>query len=602
MRLHLIEALDAKELSARTGLPVSLTPEASWELKKQGIPYRVLEDFYASGHVYRDSERYFDDQMGWLDAFDRYLGERILGLADRKLTPARAHANALKILLDTVVAEARMLESVLTGTKADEVIYHRRRVSLQTTPSVYALYYERPSFYSSLITPIAKKIGLKEPVIRDADSKERYENAGFSLPERIKSRLRRFLGKKNSSRSAAGPLRALVLHSGSWSMDLVWTELKKNGVEVFTEKDVYQSAYFSSKSAGLSGDCENAVRGLADSGLFDLWNSLCGIDVRAILEPYLTEFIRTEVRRDLVEVDGWLKFYEELRFDFLICRSSAGQQIATALQAARRYPAMKTVCFQHGASVLDERYWTMTEIAPFDVYFAMDTEAKNYFAERSNAMLAGSCRVVESAHYLKAVEKTGAAWHKKSAKTIVYAPAKVFFDIQNFNLTRYPAAWYFEFQMRLIEVFARFPQKNFIFKTLPDQEARLSRWVREFVKSKALKNITFQDGLFTDSLKSADKVLLDLPSTALYEAAVAGVPVYSLMPRACTRWKAAEAMFGNSIGRFSTIDEAIRLAETFIADEIRNYQPKVSLGDGDIAGQLRQFKKEASHELVVSQR
>ena len=598
MRIYLIEALGAESLSS-SNLSISLTPQASLESAKKGVSYGVLEDYYSFEDIYYDQEEYFYKQWEWLKSFDDYLRRSIPSVRAQQLTPALAHYNPLKILIDTIVAESRILNLLFKKTQPNEIVYLRRNSKNIPSSSIYDLYYEKPSFYSLIVSSIAKTRGIKVQY-KDIPADGSYSDAGIPLPHRIQSRVRRFLAENFQTRSSGSELRVLLMHAGSLSTDLAWAELKKAGAVVFTEKDVYRGNRFSksSNSQALLNECERAVNDLPRSGLFDLWNYLCGINIQSILELYLADFIRRECLRDLSEAPGWLEFYKENRIDLLICRSSAGREIATALQATESCPEVKKICLQHGASVLDERYWTMTELKPFDMYLAMDTEAKNYFEECSKVILSGSCRVEESSHYLREISKRPRLAKKRSKERIIYAPAKVFFDIQNFNLTRYPIAWYFELQKKLVDVFSRFPEKEFIYKTLPDQEPRISDSVRKFIENSGIKNVSFDNGLLVDCLKSADRVLLDLPSTALYEAAVMGLPVFSLMPSFCKVWDPAYRMFGASIEKFSSIEEAAVLVQKFLSQAPGVYRASADLKDEDLLNQL--MKARNSARLPVS--
>ena len=87
----------------------------------------------------------------------------------------------------------------------------------------------------------------------------------------------------------------------------------------------------------------------------------------------------------------------------------------------------------------------------------------------------------------------------------------------------------------------------------------------DLINDRGCKNIKYATEPFVKWIKKTDLVLLDYPSTALYEAAVSGLPVMSLYyaPFNVVR-ESAIKLFGRSLQAFSSFAEGIAKMDDFL--------------------------------------
>jgi len=120
-----------------------------------------------------------------------------------------------------------------------------------------------------------------------------------------------------------------------------------------------------------------------------------------------------------------------------------------------------------------------------------------------------------------------------------------------------PDTWYFSWHKELIKLFSSRDDFNFIWKAIPASN-ELYDPIPDLINEQGYKNIKYATESFVKWIKKTDLVLLDFPSTALYEAAVSGLPVMSLFfaPFSVVRESAVE-LFGKSLQPFNDFDDGI---------------------------------------------
>ena len=155
--------------------------------------------------------------------------------------------------------------------------------------------------------------------------------------------------------------------------------------------------------------------------------------------------------------------------------------------------------------------------------------------------------------------KTGkrAKSKKVQPKTVVFVPIMYQWDNTFWAESRVPDTWYFSWHKALIDFFGSRADFNFIWKGIPDSNDTYDP-IPNLIDDRGYKNIEFATEPFVKWIKKADLVSLDYPSTALYEAAVSGLPVMSLFfaPFNVVRGSALK-LFGKSLQPFNEFDEGI---------------------------------------------
>jgi len=110
------------------------------------------------------------------------------------------------------------------------------------------------------------------------------------------------------------------------------------------------------------------------------------------------------------------------------------------------------------------------------------------------------------------------------------------------------------------------------------------------INDRGYKNIKYATEPFIKWIKRADLVLLDYPSTALYEAAVSGLPVMSLyFPFNVVR-ETALKLFGKSLQPFNNFNDGIAKINEFLNSNSDEFIVSIPYSDTSIVEILDKMK------------
>ncbi len=590
-RFYLVEDFDPS-LSYEGGEILSLTPRTSFLLGRKGIPYSILENYYKEADLRRDEERYFSEQLEWFRAFDEFFKEQIRECHEWNIDLASIHYNRLKYLVDNLIIKACILNAFLEKEKPEEVIYVHQEFPEEGTPSIYDFARKDRRSYAGFVSLLARQGMIPSVSFREAFSgkKRPAANGRFwkDYFRKITAKTSRLWEFKTASEKDCSDLTVLSLDAGVYAIDAILWELVRRGAVVYVKNekgvcrldDFMQKPVLSpEKKVGslLSSACLKAFEKFKTSELLNWIDGQSPFPIREMVLPYFRNFFESICPKVLSEIPRLTAFYTENHVDFVIGRSSAGVNYPAALLAAQKL-GIKRVCFQHSVGPLDMKNWINDELACFDINFPMSTPSKEHF----NAQVMGEpyrhCEVFESSHYLKSVRQSVSPGKPSSRPRIFYVPAKTLDGIACFNSMVYPFTWYFEYQKKILEFFGKKMEFNFFYKNLETQ-----RWAQEsivqWLNQKPSPNISVKTGPLTRFLNEADRVIFDFPSTGLFEAAAAGIPVLALHHEAMKVWPPMLEVFGKSLQRFSSAEKAIQKIDEFLKGNPKDYLVELPLSD-----------------------
>ena len=188
-----------------------------------------------------------------------------------------------------------------------------------------------------------------------------------------------------------------------------------------------------------------------------------------------------------------------------------------------------------------------------------------------------SCRVESWSAVLNKRART--RFRKPGKKeTVFYVPAKLAGGAAHFNTPFYPATWYFEHQKKILNYFGQRPEYHFVYK-----HSSLQKWasssVLRWLASQKFKNIEVIDGIFPKLMAQAHRVIFDYPSSGVFEAAAAGLPMLALYHRSMRLWEPMRQVFGPCLRPFSDTQEAVQTIHGYLNAPRRDYQIKLPAGD-----------------------
>ena len=264
-----------------------------------------------------------------------------------------------------------------------------------------------------------------------------------------------------------------------------------------------------------------------------------------------------------------------------------------AITATRYSEKTKSACLQHGNETFVLKMWDFSEYSPYHIYFTTNYEREKCIKQRIQLRNLDT-KVFQYPNRFEELPKVNNLKRKQSSKAhqkiLVYVPTMYPWDNTPWMEGRVPDTWYFSWHKELIKFFSSRGDYNFIWKGIPTAN-EIYDPIPNIIDDQKYKNITYATEPFVKWIKKADLVLLDYPSTALYEAAVSGLPVMSLFfaPHNIVRESALE-LFGKSLQPFSNFDEGIAKIADFLNSSLDEFVVSIPYSKVSILESLDHLK------------
>ncbi len=604
------------DIDYTTGKVLALTPEASYCFDKTGKKYYIIEDFYNEKELIQSDDLYFYEQLSWFEKFDQFLKKNISYCKKEDIALARAHSHRLKFFVDSVIIHSYIFTKFFENAKPDRILYVCKKENGSLDFSIYMPYGRQHKIILPLVKKICDEKGI--PCLLKTDGYNRSQpTISPSFKVSIKESLKKCHFKslihffkytkyaKFFSAKKYQNLNILSLHAGCISMDSLIKDLISSGSKVFLKTDDKKitsiSGIFEKKVLDLSllaespnelkirKDCKKAYeKFIQEKELISWVSNKCGFDASDILAPYFKDFIENICSENLIETPILKDFYKREKIDFVVTRSSSEQVPISSLLAAAN--SRKRVCFQHACGAFDNRREHISELVLFDYYFAMHDDAQEHMNLNLKNDYVGSCKVYQAPYHIQAV---GRKWGKvrRDKNLVMYIPTKLFFGFRSYNGYLYPLTWYFKLQKSLIDFFSTKKNLRFIFKYAPGQEWSANS-VLLYIKDKNCSNISIESKPVSECLGKAGRVILDFPSTSLYEAAAAKIPVMSLYHELLEIRDPALKLFGKSLQKFSGVSNAIEIVDDFLDTDPEEFKVNIPVSNDSTLDILEKIKEE----------
>jgi hypothetical protein len=610
-----------KRLIALDGLPpgfrpdpgdalLALTPRACLALDGEKRPYSILHEFGFEEKRAAFEKKYWPEQLAWFRKIDETLGA---GLSFSTL-----FAYFLKISLDNLVVRALEARCVRDAGFEDVTLYVDPGAGREE--GLFGLCRGTVSNTARVWPGVLKALGARcrtEPLpARPPSGAPRASPGWDSLAKDalFAARAARWaLLSWKARRSETRPLGLLFMET-YYAMGDVVEEACRAGHRCFLRRgdkivDVSGPVPSTRGWGPAKGATERPASDAFAAGS-PLWNWPDQAAGTAV-EPWLGRCYREAAARDLTEVarlagrfDG---FYRDERIDFVLLPSMRDTLDMAAVAAARRSTGTKSVLLAHGDGPDFAEMWDLTELLPYHHYFVPDEEFAAYFRERRALypdrdpaqVHVGSPRwrryreLARPRAQLFRRGETGARLGGArppldvpvGKPVLVYALALPDGDYRHLNKPCYSETWYFALQKALAKRLAGIPGYSVVFKLFPNREAEQAPLV-EFVRSLDKDHFFLSRARFSDWLPFADRVLMDQPSTPLYEAALAGVPFHLLCHRDLAMRPAGLAPFRKQTTVFDSNEEACAAVAKFLRDPAPSRAALPVPPAGDVLSQL----------------
>jgi len=599
--------------SYSNGTVVALTPEASFKLKKNNIPHRIINEFFSEKELKANITTHFYDQIEWFKQFDLFLKNNIDYCRSNDINLAMAHYNPLKYLIDSFITYSFILASFIKKARPSKIVFVTEDYGTVSSYSVYSVFRLEKSCYSQLLPLSCKKNNIPFEHLSCPDA---AVNGRAGWKDRLKSKLKHFIlrsGLKSlqsfkryrkysllrCKKGRLSDLKILFMHTGTDAIDYIVQRVLSEGAQaysmsenfIFRENKILQDMVVDFKednslfTKDIQEDCRSAALKLREEiGLLSWIDDKCNIGISSLMLPYLEHFINFICIDNISRIDKISDFYEKENIDYIIMRSSTGLDSAFSLAAANKHKNLKKICFQHSCTAFEQLSLLMTDTYYFDYYATTDLISERYFNVKTDNKLFDRCKIIQSPHYLASLEKEGfkkRRLSKNKKEIVMYAPNDASKGIYNLNVPTYEPNWYCKFLKELVGYFGKYQDKMFIFKYRPGFNWTESVIV-PYIKANTFKNIIIENKPFTSYLNYVDRVILDYPATALFESIAARRPTLALYGSDHILWDGARDFFKGILAPFINAEEAIGHIDDFLASPKEKYMLEPPLMQNDI--------------------
>lgn len=561
-------------------LVIALTAPALAECLDAGIVASVVDDYVNRQELFADWRRYIAWQLGWFGRLDAETG----GTG----APVAA-ALALRPPVDGLVMTARILAAVLDRLSPHSVVY------LGSDPSEPDPWYaSRPDSWPTLGNPplaarllpllcrprhISLRLIFTGPA--GASGSEalvaRLKRNQHLQAARVRAReLRAFAAAK---RTRDGRTSTLMLTTLLYGADRFARHERRMGQRVLYAKGRGRGAQLlEPRWNGLArvasvqpqrSELQMPAEAVALLREIDEWAGETGAG--DLLIPRLEGFLT----RLCAEIDGLAVALEAVLDRLCVSRVVATNPDTVveyaALLAAGRNGAHR-VLIQHGDHAMPYDSWLVTETQNFEEMVCSDpTVAPDLEAAARN--YAVPCPAFSfSSPRLPALRSAAFA-----EPVLCYVPGALNGDFEAVGSFTIGDAWYHCWQRRLLEVFASYSDRAFLWKAFPLDY--FSPDPMERVLSAGPRNVRYTRRWLPAVFPYVSHVLVDFPSTPLYEAVRAGKRTLGLsFSRFLPLRPSARDMLGESLRECLDVPAALAHVEDFIASLPGTPDPERTLG------------------------
>ena len=613
MNLYLVEAFNPNlKFKGKDYKIIALTPLVSYELDRANISYSILEDYYDATEFLKKEEAYFKDQLSWFDDFDKFLFEVFPEAKDKDLKLATIEYFHLKSMVDSLILRCKEIESLLCMLRIDKLIFVSTDFMKDTLSDSQPLLFRSGQSLFSRVAPLfCEKYGIPFERILEKDSSNLRVSVCFgkSFMSRLKARLKNYAFIENlwiafkifdmrmllSNRLEKNIPKIYFLKINKYIQSIMKEAVRKGykvyypcGKEIVEQKGfVWRkvSEYVSKDDNRLMCKSHYSRQLGSESKIIKWINDYCGIDISKIVLPRIKWYMDYFCVQLILANDFYLQFYDSKGINLVLTSHRVGVYECGAITASKLSYKTRSGCLQHGDEGLAMKMQDLSEIEPYDYYFTTNDERESYAKKRVEVSHLGT-RVFQYSNRITTLPKKRLSDKLckmfRHHRIVVYVPTMYKWDNTFWNESRMPDTWYFSWQKELLKLFSSKDNFDFIWKAIPVANETYDP-IPNLINDRGYKNIKYVTNPFIKWIHKADMVLLDYPSTALYEAAMSGASVFSLFykPSNVVR-KSFLQLFGKSVESFSSFDEGIRKVQEFLDSDPAEFIVRIARSEESI--------------------
>lgn len=593
MKLYLLESI-ASDLEFDEGKIIALTPDACYSLDKKGLDYDIVEDYFDDDELFADRLSFQKEQSEYFRLFDSFLKSEIPQLSELKLDIATLYSFPLKTsIFDPLIYKSRVIVALFEQLKPTEVIFIKSPGN--DIKNKESLSFNDTSLFSKLIPMLCQEKSVKFQImtgideydtnIFDIQRKQNIFSSFKSIPKIISFIFASMHRKKDSN--TLNIFQTNLAYNGFQTI----IDLLKNGhnAYVLNNNKIYLYKHFRLQVINLSklrspkavppiGEWERVFQKLIKSELLSWVSDRCQIDVTDLILPKLELFLTDICPEILDKFIFFADFYQKNSIDAILSPFMQTPIELAAIGAAKSAENPKIFCVEHGDDIFKNIFFRLEELSLSDVIITTNDEHKKYLGSlckqhglKTNVHVCKHRLMPLINLHAKNTHRKIIKQTKSSLDPILFVPT--FFTGESLRIDcdihLSPTAYY-KFQKRILSHLASRKEHTFIWKGLPAVES-FNNPVPQMIADEKISNVIFESKPFVDYLKNAHRVILDYPSTGMYESIYAGISTMSLCD---TNWKyrlSAVEKFSHNISFFSNADEAVVRIDEFLDTSPETY-------------------------------
>lgn len=541
---------------------------ASYLLSKRNIKYKTLTPAHDIDN--EKEEKYFELQVKWLKTLDNQFSKWFTTFSDGIKHYWLFQIHWVKVIMDTLPIRAWQFNKIIREENPTDVYLYTYLNRLKTSCPPSINFIGEPSASELVLSEAAKQYSFNIEIIKSMviennlqphkQIKQSFTEKANKIIDHLYRLNERISGISSYIRNNDNTLSVLAQQNGYDIPDIL-SRIRSKGhtTYVFNNLSLYQyDGIFNVKEIySIKGDefkceiekqrkiLENIIDELDKYGWYLQWyDEFSGLPMSKHLIPRLKEFVMENFSKIITYEKYCKSILTDFRIDYLITSSLSSYSDFGFALASKEIGKAKSVALMHGNTWLKTKLWDYTELYPFNIYFAPDSEIALYLKKRTKELkfktevYEGTGRFPKNtlkqlsrfiyAKYLYRL-RLHKLFNKPNLPTVVYVPTFYMGDRRIMNYPYYTDTWYFELQKAIVTSFSKQNKFNFIVKILKGGDS-VQNPIQQLINDQQSGNIVLRDDPFYCWLFNAELFIFDSPSTALYEVMSSKKQYYVLLP------------------------------------------------------------------------
>lgn len=577
-RLVLLEHVPAAFRPEPGDTVVAMTPEACYELDRRGTPYKLTTDFGIEARLAGLEAAHWQEQLEWLESFDELLAAKVPETGRWRFGAATLYGYNLKTLLDPVRIRALELDSMLESH--DRVLLHRRAEA--DPPISWRLVFQGPSVTSRVLPlvagargiPFEERVDDETPALAIPAPVRDEEQVGFV--ERLGGAVSRVV-RRLPARPRASRLTLLFADFG-YDLTALLTRARAHGHRCLrvVGDSVVEEGRGRMEIVGLPTEGPDtgwaSAAEAVDASDHPLWawpnGWLPGVPLADVLRPRVRYWLESLMPRVAARAAALQSVIEGEGVDFVLGANVVQPDVVPAAAVSAR--PTQSVFVDHGHDALAQELFDLIMLRYVDHDFSPTSEFAGYLESRRGLYDFPAAEVhVGSYQWRENASLSRSGRPPQPAPTpgrpiVVYALTATAGDARYLNSAFFADGWYYRLCREIVDVLARHPEVFSVVKLFPG-DGNLRHPIDLYVDDLGLDHVVSSRASLRAWIPWADRIVFDLPSTGLYEAATAGVPYLALLYAGHPHRPAAVEALGAAAVRFTEPEDAARAVDAFVS-------------------------------------